>query len=170
MKKILLTLLVCLPFLGNGQSFIKSFGTNGSTEHCLTAQQTTDGGYILLSLVEDTLTWTDYTKLIKTNNLGDTLWTKTFTNHIYGTTVNQTTDGGYIISGINNLNGSINSSLIKTDGNGYITSIINIPIKSTNRKLKSIRNLLGQKTKEEANTPLFYIFDDGTIEKKIIIE
>ena len=34
----------------------------------------------------------------------------------------------------------------------------------------SVYNILGKQTKETKNTPLFYIYDDGTVEKKIIIE
>jgi hypothetical protein len=30
--------------------------------------------------------------------------------------------------------------------------------------------VLGRESKEENNVPLFYIYDDGTVEKKIIIE
>ena len=40
---------------------------------------------------------------------------------------------------------------------------------STNKELFKITDLLGRETKE-TNQPLFYIYDDGTIEKKIIIE
>ena len=39
-----------------------------------------------------------------------------------------------------------------------------------NIKLQKIISLLGKETKPKANTPLFYIYDDGTLEKKIIIE
>ena len=31
-------------------------------------------------------------------------------------------------------------------------------------------NLLGRETKPQANTPFFYIYDNGTVEKRIIIE
>jgi hypothetical protein len=41
---------------------------------------------------------------------------------------------------------------------------------SSLRELLKITNILGQSTKPKVNTPLFYIYDDGTIEKKIIIE
>ena len=38
------------------------------------------------------------------------------------------------------------------------------------RKLISIVDVLGRKIKGTENEPLFYIYDDGTVEKKIIIE
>ena len=36
--------------------------------------------------------------------------------------------------------------------------------------MKKITNIFGQSTNEKKNTPLFYIYDDGTVEKKINIE
>ena len=39
-----------------------------------------------------------------------------------------------------------------------------------NKKLIKIKDLLGRETKASKNEPLFYIYDDGTVEKKIIIE
>ena len=39
-----------------------------------------------------------------------------------------------------------------------------------NKKLKKITNLLGQEIPIRKNTPMFYIYDDGTVEKKVIIE
>jgi len=38
------------------------------------------------------------------------------------------------------------------------------------RILQKITNIFGQSTNEKKNTPLFYIYDDGTVEKKIILE
>ena len=38
------------------------------------------------------------------------------------------------------------------------------------RELLKITNIFGQSTNEKKNTPLFYIYDDGTVEKKIILE
>ena len=53
--------------------------------------------------------------------------------------------------------------------NAYnLTGIINV--KNTSNTLIKVTDLLGQDTKEKANTTLFYIYDDGTVEKKIIIE
>ena len=39
-----------------------------------------------------------------------------------------------------------------------------------NKKLIKVVNVLGREIKEKSNTPLFYIYDDGTVEKKIILE
>ena len=40
---------------------------------------------------------------------------------------------------------------------------------STNKELLKVTDLLGRKTKQK-NQPLFYIYDDGTVEKRIVIE
>ncbi len=37
-------------------------------------------------------------------------------------------------------------------------------------KLKNITNILGEQTKEKANTPLFYHYENGKVEQKIIIK
>jgi len=39
-----------------------------------------------------------------------------------------------------------------------------------NKKIFKITNVLGESTKPKSNTPLFYIYDDGTVEKRITIE
>ena len=39
----------------------------------------------------------------------------------------------------------------------------------SNKKLLKVTDLLGRETKQ-ANQPLFYIYDDGTVEKRIVIE
>lgn len=72
-------------------------------------EQTTDGGYIISG------TWTpegsDYECwLLKTDENGDTLWTKTYFFTSHGYCVQQTTDGGYIIASP--------IGLIKTDSLG----------------------------------------------------
>ena len=41
---------------------------------------------------------------------------------------------------------------------------------TSNKELLKITDILGRETKEKKNTPLFYIYDDGTVEKKLIIE
>jgi len=59
--------------------------------------------------------------------------------------------------------------LIKTNHLGTLTSTTNLPINLSKGKLLKITDLLGRETKQ-TNQPLFYIYDDGTVEKKIIIE
>ena len=41
---------------------------------------------------------------------------------------------------------------------------------TTNKELLKITDILGRETKGTKNTPLFYIYDDGTVEKRIVIE
>ena len=39
-----------------------------------------------------------------------------------------------------------------------------------NKRLLKVTDLLGRESKRNNNTPLFYIYDDGTVEKRIVIE
>ena len=41
---------------------------------------------------------------------------------------------------------------------------------TTNKELLKVADLLGRKTKDTKNEALFYIYDDGTVEKKIVVE
>ena len=52
---------------------------------------------------------------------------------------------------------------------GVLNSIINLS-ENNNRRLVKIVDELGRETKESQNIPLFYIYDDGTVEKRITIE
>ena len=52
----------------------------------------------------------------------------------------------------------------------YITGTTSIEEESINKELLKAIDILGRESKEIKNQPLFYIYDDGTVEKKMIIE
>ena len=104
-----------------------------------------------------------------------------------GSTYNWTLVGGTIESGQGtnsidvkwNNSGGFTLSVLETDVNGCVgeelTILVNVIINSVedinnNRELIKITDVLGRESKEKNNVTLFYIFDDGTVEKKIIIE
>jgi len=95
-------------------------GENDDYGNC--AKQTTDGGFIITGATYPSASGNSDVWLIKTDQSGDTLWTKSFDGNgaDWGNSVNQTTDGGYIIAG---LTGNIGQGtgdiwLIKTNASG----------------------------------------------------
>ena len=77
-----------------------------------------------------------------------------------------------------NVSGDYTATLINAVG---CDSIINLNLTITNttdivnitdqsRSLFKITDILGQETPYRRNTPLLYIYDDGTVEKRIVIE
>ena len=53
-----------------------------------------------------------------------------------------------------------------------VINIINAISETTNTKSKLVKiiDMLGQETHYRKNIPLFYLYDDGIVEKRIIIE
>jgi hypothetical protein len=100
-------------------------GTFGNKERDVgySVDETTDGGYIICGVL-GTLENSGQIYLIRTDTLGDSLWSKTFGKEYYdcGYSVNQTTDGGYIITGSIKTNDDVTDSgevyVIKTDSLG----------------------------------------------------
>ncbi|GAG66982.1 unnamed protein product, partial [marine sediment metagenome] len=87
--------------------------------------QTADEGYIIVGLTFSFGPGTpDYSNiyLIKTDSIGDTIWTKTFGGMDWedGYSVKQISDGGYIITGFTTTfgAGAMDAYLIKTDSLG----------------------------------------------------
>jgi len=110
-------------------------------------------------------------------------------NPTSGSTYNWNLFGGTIESGQGtnsidvkwNNSGQFIFSVVETDVNGcvgeevfssLITVIINSveDINTNSRKLTKIIDILGRESKQKSNVPLFYIFEDGTVEKKIVVE
>ena len=88
----------------NGDTmWAKTYGNIGSDigRHM---QQTSDGGYILIGETGSFGAGGVDIYLIKTDGVGDTMWTKTYggTGDDYGWYVNQTSDSGYVVSGYTN--------------------------------------------------------------------
>jgi len=97
----------------------KTYG--GTAWECgYSVRQTTDGGYIVAGNTRSYGAGMDDVYLIKTNSVGDTLWTRTYggadIDEAYD--VQQTSDGGYIIAGHTSSIGSRGMYLIKTDSIG----------------------------------------------------
>ena len=159
---------------GNGIEQWSQVFDDSYQDHGYSVQQTTDGGYIIAGY--SFVGFCDVS-LIKTDNYGIEQWNKKIggaTSMEQGHSVQQTTDGGYIITGRiiiypTGSNPNVDIYLIKTDGNGNVTSTFNIPI-NPNRKLEKVVDVLGKETKPQTNTPFIEIYDDGTVEKRIVIE
>jgi hypothetical protein len=101
----------------------KTYGGD-STDTGWDVQQTSDGGYIISGW---TFSFTSSSQsdlyLVKTDSLGDTLWTKAYGDDIGsegGWSVKQTSEGGYIIGGFNSSYGAgwDDVWLVKTDSLG----------------------------------------------------
>lgn len=94
-----LLIIISLQISVAQTTFQKLYGTNvGTITKSLSIMQTSDGGYISSGHIEGVGTLGCY--LIKTNPMGDTLWTKVIGgSYDYGFCTVQTSDGGYIMAG-----------------------------------------------------------------------
>jgi hypothetical protein len=94
-------------------NFSQYFNYDGSS-----VQQTYDGGYIVAGFASE------HIDLIKTDAIGDTLWTKTYGGSVYDVarSVIQTSDSGYAILGatLSFGAGGYDIYLIKTDASGNL--------------------------------------------------
>ncbi len=112
---------ILLPaFLHAQITFKRTYG-GSSDDLGYSVEQTVDGGYVVAGTTRSFGAggWDVY--LIKTDSIGDTLWTKTFgdTNAEVGYSICQTSDGGCIIAGkTEGLMGNGDAYVVKTDANG----------------------------------------------------
>ena len=94
--------------------------TYGGTQydHCTSAQQTYDGGYILFGRSDSYNPNNDLA--VKTNSMGDTLWTKNFRrSNDFGWSVDQTADSGFIFGGYTNNPGKLDDFwFVRTNADG----------------------------------------------------
>jgi len=93
-----------------------------SDDGAYSVQQTTDGGYIMAGQTLSFGAGNYDFYLVKTNSLGDTLWTRTYGGNVHDCaySVRQTADGGYIVAGyIYSFGaGSDDFYLVKTNSQG----------------------------------------------------
>lgn len=81
-----------------------------------------------------------------------------------GIEVNPIISGTYIYT-ITDNNGCTTNDTIN-----FVMTLINSQLSINEPRLVKIIDVLGRESKEKKNIPLFYIFDDGKIEKRIILE
>tara|TARA_B100000902_G_C27231851_1_gene875259 strand:+ start:116 stop:1339 length:1224 start_codon:yes stop_codon:yes gene_type:complete len=125
-------------------------------------QQTTDGGYYLTGTLDNMCV------VFKTNEYGSPEWYQTFDDHSIGKSGQQTIDGGYIVCG--NTDGGIYLIKLDSEGNVETISTIELPTPKSKKELLKKTNILGQENTTIKNQPMIEIYDDGSVEKKYIIE
>jgi hypothetical protein len=106
--------------INGGIVWTKSIG-GPRTEYPISIQQTNDKGYIIVGSSWSFSSINAKKFLIKTDSLGNTLWSKIYGEQ-NGTSVHQTPDNGYIISGTSGDLGAnrTDACLIKTDSLGNV--------------------------------------------------
>ena len=178
MKKLLLVLL-CLPVVGFGQMF----GSISSLTISPVNPNNTDTVYVYAELL---FTSSGCPLDMKSHSvLGNNIVAST--QHCFGmlTAICNTTDtfklnplavGTYTFDLTLSSGGGPPpcTAGIVPDDNEVITfnvvTSVGIEEHTTNKELFKVTDLLGRETKGKKNEPLLYLYDDGTVEKKIIFE
>jgi hypothetical protein len=113
-------LLIKTDSLGN-TAWMNTFG-GSNYEYGRSVQQTNDGGYILIGATDSFGEGNYDLWLIKTNSIGDSIWSKTFGGALYdfGVTALQTSDLGFVLAGSTKSfgSGAADIWLIKTESDG----------------------------------------------------
>jgi hypothetical protein len=116
-----LTVLLSASSLSAQPCFEQWYGGSG-TDYCYGATQTLDGGYLVYGYTTSYGTGSSDVWLVKTDNHGDTLWTKTIGGAIadVGTDILLKPDSGFVIGGYTSSIGAGRNDfmLLETDANG----------------------------------------------------
>jgi len=178
MKKLLLILL-CLPVIGFGQILSSIFSLTISPVN----PNNTDTVYIYAEL---SFTSTGCPLDVKSYSIiGNNIFAST--QHCIGiaTTICNTTDtfklnplivGTYLfdLTLSSGVGGPPCTAGIVPNDNDIITfnvvPSVGVVEQTINKELLKVTDLLGREKKGKSNELLFYIYDDGTVEEKIIIE
>ena len=116
-------ILLVVTALCYGQSTWERTYGGSDLDRGRSVAQTTDGGYIVVGYTFSFGASYSDVYLVKTDSLGDTIWTHTCggSSNEYGFSVTQTSDSGYIVAGYTESfgAGSRDVYLIKTDSLGF---------------------------------------------------
>jgi hypothetical protein len=104
-----------------GKYWLKTFGGE-KDDHCMSAQQTKDGGFIVAGYTKSSGNGDADAWVIKLDGGGNKLWDRTFggPQEDWAKAVQQTQDGGFIVAGYTKSfgNGDADAWVIKLDGSG----------------------------------------------------
>ena len=170
MKKLLLILL-CLPMIGFGQWQLPAeFTAQSDPINVMPISFTTDSTAVMLS-AGDTLIVTNWSWDFGDGGT-DTIQNPIHTYSVYGNYIVCLTVGAIPTNGNFIYYTFINCDTFTYSPSGWakIGQTTSIQEHTTNKELLKVTDLLGRETKGKKNEPLFYIYDDGTVEKRIVIE
>jgi len=124
-------------------------------------QQTKDGGYVICGCTQKAYPSNSQIIIIKTDNLGDTLWTKSYGEDLgyFSPTIQETNDGGYILTG---------SSFITLDTtNIYLLKVDSIGEKLWLKNFKNTNYLYSGVVQQPIDNGFIII---GSIERAIYLD
>tara|TARA_B100000242_G_scaffold63425_1_gene38793 strand:+ start:4203 stop:5471 length:1269 start_codon:yes stop_codon:yes gene_type:complete len=159
---------ICLIKINSiGNEIWRKYIGGPEDEYCAELHTTSDGGIILFAETE--INGDEEIYVLKTDNNGNQEWDYTWgvLGEDFSTSGLQMFNNEFILCGVLEDFGS--GIIIRLDENGSATSTFNISLNS-NRKLKKTVDILGKQIKSKTNKPLFYIYDDGTVDKIITID
>jgi len=144
--------------------------TGGCYDEAYSVRQTIDGGYIICGLTNSFGNGGQDVYLIKTDENGEEEWFQTYGGSGYdaGYSVEQKTDGGYVICGVKTENENKELYLIITDVNGNVSVEFDTHPPLSNKTLLHTIDILGRETNSKSFN--IEIYDDGSVEKKYVIE
>jgi hypothetical protein len=171
MKKLLLILL-CLPMIGFGQWQLPAeFIAQSDPINIMPISFTTDSTAVMYNPAGgDTLIITDWSWDFGDGGT-DTIQNPIHTYSVYGNYIVCLTVGAIPTNGNLIYYTFINCDTFTYNPSGWakIGQITSIKEHTTNKKLLKVTDLLGRETKQ-TNQPLFYIYDDGTVERKLFLD